>query len=144
MSRAILLCVGYGLFSLFATWFPVVVSQYLIHAQLRSPPRRSGRAQLTHPAPSRYLAIALRHRSLMDVIQPRYHRESVSEYGRCSVWITYWPDRLPCTDITRLRSIRLVAGLQRYYAAIRLPEGHLPSSLIRLVGHTRSIMTGAS
>ena len=37
-----------------------------------------------------------------------------------------------------------VAGLQRYYAAIRLPEGHLPSSLIRLVGHTRSVMTGVS
>ena len=52
--------------------------------------------------------------------------------------------RLPCTDITRLRSMRLVAGLQRYYAAIRLPERHLPSSLIRLVGHTRSSMTGVS
>ena len=46
--------------------------------------------------------------------------------------------------MTRLHSIRLEAGLQRYYAAIRLPEGHLPSSLIRLVGHTRSIMTGVS
>ena len=46
------------LFSLFATWFPVVVSQYCLHAQLRSPPRRSGRAPLTHPAPSRYLSTA--------------------------------------------------------------------------------------
>ena len=144
VSRAILLCLGYGLYSLFATWFPVVVSQYCVHAQLRSHPRRSGRAPLTHPAPSRYLSTAWRYRSLMDVSQPRYHRESVSEYGRCSFWITYWPGRLPCTDITRLHSIRLVAGLQRYYAAIRLPDGHLPSSLIRLVGHTRSCMTGVS
>ena len=52
--------------------------------------------------------------------------------------------RLPCSDITRLRSIRLVAGLHRYYAAIRLPERHLPSSLIRLVGHSRLSMTGVS
>jgi hypothetical protein len=88
--------------------------------------------------------VRLRCRSLVDVIQPSYHRASVSEYGRCSVWIMYWPRRLPCTDITRLHSIRLVAGLQRYYAAIRLPDGHLPSSLIRLVGHTRSIMTDVS
>jgi len=72
------------------------------------------------------------------------HRESVSEYGRCPVWITYWPGRLPCTDITRLHFIRLEAGLQRYYTAIRFPERHLPSLLIRLVGHTRSIMTGGS
>ena len=64
VSRAILLCLGYGLFSLFATWFPVVVSQYFIHAQWKSPPRRSGRAQLTHPAPSRYLAIALPSRAI--------------------------------------------------------------------------------
>jgi hypothetical protein len=56
VSRAILLCLGYGLFSLLATWFPVVVSQYFIPAQLRSPPRRSGRAPLTHPAPRRHLA----------------------------------------------------------------------------------------
>ncbi len=61
-----------------------------------------------------------------------------------------WPEapvgenRLPCTDITRLHSIRLEAGLQRYYAAIRLPERHLPSSLTRLVGHTRPNMTGVS
>lgn len=79
-----------------------------------------------------------------NVTRPISHRGSVSEYGRCPVWITDWPGRLPCTDITRLHSIRLVAGLQRYYAAIRLPEGHLPSSLIRLVGHTRSFMTGVS
>jgi hypothetical protein len=56
----------------------------------------------------------------------------------------YWPDRLPCTDITRLHSIRLEAGLQRYYATIRLPERHLPSSLSRLVGHTRPSTTGVS
>jgi hypothetical protein len=43
VSRAILLCLGYGLCSLFSTSFPGVVSQYLIHAQLRSPPRRSER-----------------------------------------------------------------------------------------------------
>ena len=55
-----------------------------------------------------------------------------------------WRICLPCTDITRLRSIRLEAGLHRHYAAIRLPESHLPSSLIRLVGHTRSSMTGVS
>lgn len=95
--------------------------------------------------------VRLRDRSMMDLIQPptstlkkTVHRCSVSEYGRCAVWIMYWPDRLPCTDITRLRSIRLVAGLQRYYTAIRLPERHLPSLLIRLVGHTRSVMTGVS
>ena len=64
VSRASLLCLGYSLFSLFATWFPVVVSQYLIHAQLRSPPRRSGRAPLTHPAPSRYLSTALLPRDI--------------------------------------------------------------------------------
>ena len=29
------------------------------------------------------------------------------------------------------------SGLQRYYSAIRLPESHLPFSLLRLVGHTR-------
>ena len=55
VSRANLSCLGYGLCSLLATWFPVVVSQYGSHAQLSSPPRRSGRAQLTHPAPRRYL-----------------------------------------------------------------------------------------
>ena len=64
VSRAKLLCLGYGLFSLFATWFPVVVSQYFIRAQLRSPPRRSGRALLTHPAPSRYVSIALPPRDM--------------------------------------------------------------------------------
>ena len=52
--------------------------------------------------------------------------------------------RLPCTEITRLHSIRLEAGLQRDYTAIRLPEGHLPSLLIRLVEHTRAGMTGVS
>lgn len=95
--------------------------------------------------------VRLRDRSLMDLIQPpasalkkTVHRRSVSEYGRCSVWIMYWPGRLPCTDITRLNSIRLEAGLQRYYATIRLPERHLPSSLSRLVGHTRPSMTGVS
>ncbi len=61
VSRAILLCLGYGLFSLFATWFPVVVSQYFIPAQLRSPPRRSGRAQVTHPAPNEPLRRRRQH-----------------------------------------------------------------------------------
>ena len=88
--------------------------------------------------------VRLRFRSLVDVIQPGYHRGSVSEYGRCPVWITYWPGRLPCTDITRLHSIRLVTGLQRYYSAIRLPESHLPSLLIRLVRHTQTSMSGVS
>jgi hypothetical protein len=37
-------------------WFPVVVSQYSIHVQSSSPPRRSGRAPLTHPAPSHHLS----------------------------------------------------------------------------------------
>ena len=45
VSRIILLCLGYGLFSLFATWFSVLVAQCFIHAQLRSPPRRSGCAE---------------------------------------------------------------------------------------------------
>ena len=36
--------------------FPLVVSQDLIHAQSSSPPRRSGRAPLTHPAPSHHLS----------------------------------------------------------------------------------------
>ncbi len=58
VSRASLLCLGYGLCSLFATSFPPVVSQYWIHAHCRSPPPRSGRAPLTHPAPNHYLAIA--------------------------------------------------------------------------------------
>ncbi len=49
VSRANLLCLGYCLFSMFATWFPMVVSQYCFHAHLRSPPRRSGRAPLTYP-----------------------------------------------------------------------------------------------
>ena len=44
--------------------FPLVVSQDLIHAQLRSPPRRSGRAPLTHPAPGRYLSTALLPRDI--------------------------------------------------------------------------------
>ena len=65
VSRVILLCLGYGLCSLFTTWFPVVVSQHCVHAQLRSPPCRSGRAPLTHPAPSRFVSTAL---SLVDVI----------------------------------------------------------------------------
>jgi hypothetical protein len=56
VSRAILLCLGYGFFSLLATGFPVVVSQYFIPAQLTSPPCRSRRATLTHPAPRRHLA----------------------------------------------------------------------------------------
>jgi len=32
--------------------------------------------------------VRLRFRSVVDVIQPGYHRGSVSEYGRCQVWIT--------------------------------------------------------
>jgi hypothetical protein len=46
--------------------------------------------------------VRLRDRSLVDVIQPpasalkkTVHRDSVSEYGRCSVWIMYWPGREP-------------------------------------------------
>jgi hypothetical protein len=63
---------------------------------------------------------------------------------------TSWPgapvgeNRLPCTDTTRLLAGRLVFGRLRYYTAIRLPEGHLLSLLIRLVEHTRSGMTGVS
>ena len=53
-------------------------------------------------------------------------------------------NRLPCTDITRLLARRLGFGRLRYYSAIRLPEGHLPSLLIRLVEHTRAGMTGVS
>jgi hypothetical protein len=32
--------------------------------------------------------LRLRFGSVMDVIEPSYHRRSVSGYGRCSVWIT--------------------------------------------------------
>ena len=43
----------------------------------------------------------------------------------------------------RLRFTRLDFGLQRYYASFRLPENHLPSLLLQLLGHTRSSMIGS-
>ena len=61
--------------------FPVVVSQYCFHAQLSSPPRRSGRAPLTHPAPSRYLSTALLPRDM--AIRSTKRRGDAS--GLCSV-----------------------------------------------------------
>ena len=55
-----------------------------------------------------------------------------------------WPGRLPFTGITRLLAPRLDFGRLRYYSAIRLPESRLPPLLIRLVGHTRTSVSGVS
>jgi hypothetical protein len=148
--------------------FPLVVSQDCFLAQLSSPPRRSGRAPLAHPAPRFHLSrspprAGKSSQSRSSNVGMRHHIDTTGRHlfglGKSLVMQSSRvstespslstvsarsgsrknPGRLPYTSITWLRPGRLVFGRIRYDAAIRLPESRLPPLLVRLVGHTRRV-----
>ena len=93
MSRAVSLGVRLSFVFPVTTWFPVVVSRYYNHVQLRSAPPRTGRAPLTHPAPHGDYPPATGLRSAPAL---SYHLDSGSVSRRCSLAyaITAWPPSL--------------------------------------------------
>ena len=117
--------------------FPIVVSQDSIHVQLTTGPSQNRtcavNASGSPPTPT-YTAVRCDDAQESPGIRRcvRWMSESPRVMARC----------LPFTGITRLRSTRLGFGLQRYYAAFRLPESHLPPLPLQLLGHTRSLMIG--
>lgn len=126
------------MYSLFATRFRIVVSQDSIPVQLTTGPSQNRtcavNASGSPPTPTYtgYAATTLKN-----------HPESSAVSGGCPSRHACWLGCLPFTGVTRLRSTRLgFAGLQRYYASFRLPESHLLSLPLQLLGHTRSLMIG--
>ena len=71
VSRANLLCLGYDMRPLLATWFPVVVSQYCIHPQSRSPHYRSGPTETQHHMSSPAIQARRVDTSSAGVVRPR-------------------------------------------------------------------------
>jgi hypothetical protein len=90
VSRAILLCLGYGLFSLFATWCPVAVSQYLdprdtkFRRSCRSSPR--GHSWSIHPHHCSWHASTNHFESVPSITASRTLIDSL-QHSILGVWL---------------------------------------------------------